>query len=264
LCDTLLLVSVLFRVGLLDKKQTKQVQENKTDFNIAFYQGHPYHLLRLTNEVCILRHFGKERKKKQLKVPCSELENLLYHERQTGTLCGLHALNNLVINSDMPKFITKELDDAASELADQSDKSDLSDFGSGGNWNIDVLEKVLLSRGHKVTRASTKRQIDQVVQLFHPDLPYPKLLIGLLLGDGTHYTCFIRQDSRIFLFDSLNVTPILIDHLSLIEKISESDEEDNLVNIVLVVERTMEDESDSLCSSPSEAQESDVSEEPDN
>lgn len=138
-----------------------------------------------------------------LDVPVPAFESTIFHERQQGRYCAVHAVNNLAQEhtSSVAEFerVAEELERAHKGVLDSSESSRQELRGVGGHYSADVLIKVLAIHGYSV-------------RFFHAagdDAPEvsEKLLEGFIVNRNDHWFAIKEIEGKYYNLDSTQPFP---------------------------------------------------------
>ena len=130
----------------------------------------------------------------------------MYHERQTGNLCAIHALNNIIQRKE---FNEEYFDQVANQINILGKTFDIEDGEEeGGDYNISTIIAALQNRNFSIDQAS-EIVIERAVQqnTLEPG--------RYLIGNGYHWIGLRRfsKNGLLWNFDSLLPEPIEVTSL---------------------------------------------------
>lgn len=130
-----------------------------------------------------------------------------FHEKQRSSLCGKHAINNLLQNKHASTCA--QLDIVGKTLSESMNiPFDELINANTGYYDISVLVALLNHKGYE-THQIPRREFDKLSRRQSPRL------LGYIFGDGTHWMA-VRKTNTIgcyYEIDSLDKRPVKVDSI---------------------------------------------------
>jgi len=134
--------------------------------------------------------------------------NTLYHERQRGNYCRLHAINNLIGKQicALPTF---------DRLCDEYDNINKFDKGSSKRLHIFYNNGNSYNNfGYVLNKCGYKTKMTHYDYYNNKTVNHNSKTLGFILYSNSHAFCIRKYQNKFYLIDSLRPKEIIVDPLT--------------------------------------------------